>query len=71
MGLIKIFSGSEILATALKAKLEEKNIDVVIKDNNQANVLPSIQNTKAIELFIQETNFNKANPIIEDFRMSI
>ena len=71
MGLIKIFSGSEILATALKAKLEEKNIDVVVKDNNQANVLPSIQNTKAIELFIQETNFNKANPIIEDFRMSI
>lgn len=71
MGLIKIFSGSEILATALKAKLEEKNIDVVVKDNNQANVLPSIQNAKAIELFIQETNFNKANPIIEDFRMSI
>ena len=71
MGLIKIFSGSEILATALKAKLEEKNIDVVLKDNNQANVLSSIQNAKAIELFIQETNFGKANPIIEDFRMSI
>ncbi|WP_395053871.1 putative signal transducing protein [Flavobacterium sp.] len=71
MGLIKIFSGSEILATSLKAKLEEKNIVVVVKDNNQANVLPSIQNAKAIELFIQETNFGKANPIIEDFRMSI
>lgn len=71
MGLIKIFSGSEILATALKSKLEEKNIDVVLKDNNQANVLPSIQTAKAAELFIQETNFSKANPIIEDFRMSI
>ena len=71
MGLIKIFSGSEILATALKTKLEEKNIDVVVKDNNQANVLQSIQTAKAVELFIQETNFGKANPIIEDFRMSI
>jgi len=25
----------------------------------------------AIEIFIQETDFAKANPVIEDFRMSI
>lgn len=71
MGLIKIFSGNETLAVALKLKLEENNIDVTLKDNNQANVLPSIQIAKAVELFIQETNFGKANPIIEDFRMTI
>ena len=71
MGLIKIFSGNLKLASSLKDKLEEKNIDVVLKDNNQANSLSSNQVLKAVELFIQETNYSKANPIIEDFRMSI
>ena len=71
MGLIKIFSGEEILAVTLKERLEESNISVVIRNNNQANVLPSIQTTKAVELFIQETDFGKANPVIEEFRLSI
>jgi hypothetical protein len=71
MGLIKIFSGEEILAATLKEKLEEANINVVIRDNNQANVLPSIQTAKAVELFIQEFDFGKAHPVIEDFRMSL
>ena len=55
MGLIKIFSGEEILAVTLKEKLEESNINVVVRNNNQANVLPSIQTTKAVELFIQDS----------------
>ena len=71
MGLIKIFSGDEILAIGLKEKLEEATINVVIRDNNQADVLPSIQSAKAVELFIQETDFGKANPLIEEFRLSI
>ncbi|MBC7524247.1 MAG: DUF2007 domain-containing protein [Flavobacterium sp.] len=71
MGLIKIFSGTEILALGLKEKLEENSIVITIRNNNQSNVLPSLSNTKAVELFIQETDFSKANPIIEEFRMSI
>jgi hypothetical protein len=71
MGLIKIFSGEEILAVTLKERLEESNISVVMRNNNQANVLPSIQTTKAVELFIQETDFGKANPVIEKFRLSL
>ena len=71
MGLIKIFSGEEILAFTLKERLEEADINVVIRDNNQANVLPSIQTAKAVELFIQEIDFGKANPVIEEFRLSI
>lgn len=71
MGLIKIFSGEEILAVTLKERLEESNITVVIRNNNQANVLPSIAIAKAVELFIQETDFGKANPVIEDFRLSL
>lgn len=71
MGLIKIFSGEEILALTLKERLEESDINVVIRNNNQANVLPSIQAAKAVELFIQEIDFGKANPVIEEFRLSI
>ncbi len=71
MGLIKIFSGEEILAFTLKEKLEEASINVVIRDNNQANVIPSIQTNKPVELFIQEIDFGKANPVIEECRLSI
>ncbi|MCX6171509.1 MAG: DUF2007 domain-containing protein [Flavobacterium sp.] len=71
MGLIKIFSGKEILAITLKERLEEANISVVLRNNNQANVLPSVQTEKAVELFIQEIDFGKANPVIEEYRLSI
>ena len=71
MGLMKIFSGTEILALGLKEKLEQIAIETVIRNNNQANVIPSINNVKAVELFIQETDFAKANPIIEEFRLNI
>lgn len=71
MGLIKIFSGEEILAISLQEKIEAIGIKTVIRNNNQANVLPSIQASKAAELFIQETDFGKANPVIEEFRLSL
>jgi hypothetical protein len=71
MGLIKIFSGEEILAVSLKEKLEEANINVVLRANNQANVLPSIQTSKPVELFIMEVDYGKASPVIEDFRLSL
>lgn len=71
MGLIKIFSGERILAETLLQKLQDADVNVVIRDNNQANVLPSIQNIKAVELFIQESDYGKAHPVIEDFRMSL
>ena len=71
MGLIKIFSGNEILAISLQEKIEEIGINTVLRNNNQANVLPSIQTSKAAELFIQETDFGKANPVIEEFRLNI
>lgn len=71
MGLIKIFSGSEILALSLQQKIEAIGVTTVIRNNNQANVIPSIQTDKAVELFIQEVDFGKANPVIEEFRLSI
>lgn len=72
MGLMKIFSGSEILALALKEKLEKINLKVVMKDNIQSARLAGFGSAgQAVELFIQEIDFGKASPIIEEFRMNI
>lgn len=72
MGLIKIFSGSEILALALQKQLEDKNINTMLKNNIQSARLGGFGNADlAVEIFIQEIDFGKASPILEDFRMSI
>jgi hypothetical protein len=72
MGLMKVFSGSEILAIALKEKIEAIGVDTVMKDNIQSARLAGFGSSgSAVELFIQETDFSKANPVIEEFRMSI
>ncbi len=72
MGLIKIFSGSEILARALKLKIEALDINVVMKDNIQSGKFAGFGiSDLAVELFIQETDYNKAYQTIEDYRMSL
>lgn len=71
MGLVKIFSGSEILALDLKQRIEAQGISVEIKNNNQANVFPSLNNGKAVEVFIKENDFMKVNQVVEDFKMGL
>lgn len=72
MGLMKAFSGSEVLAIALQERLEAAGIETVKKDNIQSGRLVGFGQTDlAVEVFIQETDFAKANPVIEEFRMSI
>lgn len=68
MGLMKIFSGDEKLATELQKKIEEIGITTVMKTNSQNNQLD-----KKIpqELFIQEVDFGKVQQVIEDFRMNL
>lgn len=70
MGLMKVYSGNEILALALKEKLENAGIEVVVRKNNQADVLPSLE-SPTLELFIQETIYASAAPVLDEFRMSI
>lgn len=72
MGLMKAFSGSEILALALQSKLEEAGVETLVKNNIQSARLAGFGTSgTAVEVFIQETDFAKANPVIEQFRMSI
>ncbi len=72
MGLMKVFSGSEVLALALKEKIEAIGVDVLMKDNIQSARLAGFGSMgSAVELFIQETDLAKANPVIEEFRLNI
>lgn len=72
MGLMKVYSGSEVLALALQERLEAAGVETTKKDNIQSARLGGFgQSGLAVEVFIQETDFAKANPVIEEFRMSI
>ncbi|MCA1919372.1 hypothetical protein B0A79_24315 [Flavobacterium piscis] len=72
MGLMKVYSGSEVLALALQERLEQAGVETTKKDNIQSARLGGFgQSDLAVEVFIQETDFAKANPVIEEFRMSI
>jgi hypothetical protein len=72
MGLMKIFSGSEILALALQEKIEAIGVKTIVKNNIQSARLAGFGNADlAVEVFIQEVDFGKASPVIEEFRMSI
>ena len=72
MGLMKVFSGSEVLAIALQERLEEAGVETSKKDNIQSARMAGYGGSDlAVEIFIQETDFAKANPVIEEFRMSL
>jgi hypothetical protein len=72
MGLMKVFSGNEVLAQGLQARLNNAGVETIIKNNIQSGKLAGFRTSaQAVEVFIQETDFAKANPVIEEFRMSI
>ena len=72
MGIMKVFSGSEILADVLKLKIEEVGVEVVKKDNLQSAHLAGFGNTDlAVELFVDERYYGKISPVLEEFRMSL
>ena len=54
MGLMKVFSGSEVLALALQGKIEAAGVDTVIKNNVQSAKLAGFGTTgQAVELFMK------------------
>ncbi len=72
MAMIKIFSGSEILANALKEQLSTVDIVPVVKNNIQSARLGGFGNTDlAVELFIDDREKERAEPVIESFRMNL
>jgi hypothetical protein len=63
--LIRVYSGTEILAISLKDKLEKEGIQVIIQNDSADSFLRGVP--IAIDLYILESDFEKAEPIINEF----
>jgi len=70
MALVKVFSGSEILAQSLKVRIEAAGVDVIVKNNIQSSNMAGFGSLgQAVEVFIEDKDKEKAAQAIEDFKM--
>jgi hypothetical protein len=69
--LIRIFTGTEINAALLKEQLEEIEISALIKNDFQSGISVGFVGgtPSAIDLYIQESDYKKAEPIISEFNL--
>jgi hypothetical protein len=67
--LIRVFTGTEVLVYLLKERLEEVDISALIKDDFQSGITVGFVSgvPSAIDLYIQESDFKIAEPIINEF----
>jgi hypothetical protein len=69
---IKIFSGSSIIVKGLEVRLEESNIGSITKDHINSGTLAGFGSLgRSVELFILNTDLEKAAPIIETYKEEI
>jgi hypothetical protein len=70
MALVKVFSGSEILAQSLKTRIEAAGVSVIVKNNIQSSNMAGFGSLgQAVEVFIDDRDKEKAAQAIEDFKM--
>ena len=70
MALVKVFSGSEILAQALQSRIEATGVNVMVKNNIQSSTAAGVGALgQAVEVFIEDRDKEKAAQAIEDFKM--
>jgi hypothetical protein len=67
--LVRIYTGTEISVILLKGRLEEIGISSLIQNNYKSGIevgfVGGVQS--AIDLYIQQFDFKKAEPIISEF----
>jgi len=70
--LIKVYSGTEISVSLLKDELETNGIAAMIRNDFQSGITAGFfgGGTSAVDLFIQEADYQEAEPIITDFLKS-
>lgn len=69
MALVKVFSGSEILAQAFQAELDAIDVPVIVKNNIQSSTLVGVAPLgQAVEVFIDDEDMGKAAAVIESFK---
>lgn len=66
--LLNVFSGSEVEAVLLQGELEENGISSTYRDGSVSGVSQFYGGVPmSVDLFIQEADQSKAQPIIEEF----
>ena len=67
--LIRVFTGTDVLVYLLKERLEEVGISALIKDDFQSGISSGFVSgvPSAIDLYIQESDFTDAEPILNEF----
>ena len=67
--LIQVFSGTEVAVLLLKGKLEDIGITTHIQNDYQSGLTAGFGGggPSAIDLFIQETDLQQAEPIIQEY----
>jgi|TARA_B110000908_G_scaffold165953_1_gene216241 hypothetical protein len=69
---IKVFSESSIIVKGLEIRLEDTNIGSITKDHiNSGNIAGFGTLGRMVELFILNTDLEKAAPIIETYKEEI
>jgi len=68
--LIRIYSGTELTVNLLKDELEGSGIPSMIQNDFNSGVSAGFSGgvPSAIDLFIQEHDLGKAEPIVNEFR---
>ncbi len=67
--LVRIYTGSEISVILLKGELEQAEIQCMIQNDFDAGLSAGFVSgvPSAIDLYIQQSDLNKAEPIIREF----
>ena len=67
--LVRVFAGSEITVNLLKAELEQEGIPVnVVNEYEQSNFRGFSTGTpSSVDLYILDSDLEKAKPIVEEF----
>lgn len=63
--LIRVYSGNEVTVNLLKGKLEIEGIFATIRNDSFDSYL--LVTPSAVDLYIQQSDYKKAEPIISEF----
>ena len=64
----KVFSGSEIMAQAIRQLLEQAGIEVLVRDDIESGRLAGFGTLdRAVEIFVKGSDFIRANQLVQSF----
>lgn len=65
--MVKVFSGSEVMALSAKNKLEEAGITVMTKNNIQSGAMVGLSPIgQAVELYVNDNDAQRAKNILAE-----